>query len=144
MCIRDSTYSEWLEFMSTPAPLPLPEPLPPVTLPLPVRPLPYYYSRYWRDDWPATRYYDDWRYSTYLDAKYDLPYRYSSAYYPYSTAYNPYYSRYYPWYSRYYAPEATKTVSYDVEKATPYSPPRTVKRETYHSPVGSRTYTSWL
>ena len=36
-------------------------------------------------------------------------------------------------------------VSYDVEKPTPYSPARTVKRETYHSPDGrSRTYTSYL
>ena len=117
------TYSEWTEFMRTPAlPLPLPAPLPP---PRVYDPLPsYYYSRY--HDW---RYYDDWRYT---DWKYDYyPYRY----------YSPYYSRYAP-YSRYY-PE-TKTVSYDVERATPYSPARTVKRETYHSPAGPRTYTSYL
>jgi hypothetical protein len=126
------TYSEWLEFLAMPPPLaPLPAPLPP-----PVRELPYYYSRYYDYDWPATRYPEDWRYSSYLDAKYGYPYRYS--------AYSPHYSRYYPWYSRYHAPEATKSVSYDVERATPYSPPRTVKRETYHSPVGSRTYTSYV
>ena len=107
-------------------------------MPLP-RPYPsYYYSRYY--DWPgySRYYYDDyWRYgsaySSYLDWKYD------PALYPYS--------RYYPWYSRYYSPypAETKTVSYDVEKPTPYSPARTVKRETYHSPVyGSRTYTTML
>jgi len=127
------TYSEWLEFLAMPPPLlaPLPAPLPP-----PVRESPYYYSRYYDWDWPATRYPEDWRHSSYLDARYGYPYRYS--------AYSPYYSRYSPWYSRYHAPETTKSISYDVERATPYSPPRTVKRETYHSPVGSRTYTSYV
>jgi len=122
------TYGEWTEFLRTPAPSP--SPLPP---PVPPRPLPsYYYSRYydWRYDLPYSRYWDDWRYDTYY------PYRY--------------YSSYYPYYSRYYSPyryplAETKTVSYDVEKPTPYSPARTVKRETYHSPVyGSRTYSTYL
>lgn len=121
-------YSEWTEFLRTPAAPPLPPvPLPPVTRPYPW----YYYSRYY--DWPYYSRYDDWRYSSYLDWKYE------PAAYPYS--------RYYPWYSRYYSPlpAETKTVSYDVEKPTPYSPARTVKRETYHSPVyGSRTYTTML
>ena len=126
------TYSEWLEFLrapiAEPLPLPVPAPLPPVrTLPS------YYYSRYY--DWPLYRYGDDWRYSSYLD-RYDWPY---SRYYPY---YSRYYSPY--WYSRYAAPAESKSVTYDVEKPTPYSPARTVKRETYHSPYGSRTYTSYL
>lgn len=124
-------YREWTEFLRAPPadPLPLPAPVPPA------RPLPsYYYSRYY--DWPHYRYWDDWRYSSYLDYKYDYPY---SRYYPY---YSRYYSPY--WYSRYAAPSESKTVSYDVEKPTPYSPARTVKRETYHSPYGSRTYTSYL
>lgn len=73
-------------------------------------------------------------------------------------AYDPlYYSRYYgytrPWY--YYSdipprvvdPVApvTKTESYEVERG-PYwhSPSRTVKKTTYHTPSGSRTYTSYL
>ena len=123
------TYGEWTEFVRTVVSEPLPVP--------PVRPLPsYYYSRYY--DWPYYRSLDDWRYSSYLDWKYDWPY---SRYYPY---YSRYYSPY--WYSRYAAPLApeSKTVSYDVEKPTPYSPARTVKRETYHSPYGSRTYTSYL
>lgn len=134
-------YSEWTEFLRTPAPLPGPLPppvaLPPAPLPLPAdpRPLSYY-------DWPYSysRYYGDWRYgSSYLDWKYDSPY--------YSRYYSPYYSRYYsPYWNRYaaYAGPSDKTVTYDVERATPYSPARTVKRETYHSPVGSRTYTSYL
>ena len=125
-------YSEWTEFLRTPASLPLPLPLP-VPEP-PVRPLPsYYYSRYY--DWPSYRYLDDWRYSSYLDSKYDWP----------LSRYTPYYSRYYSpyWYSR-YLPSETKTVTYDVEKPTPYSPASTVKRETYHSPYGPRTYTSIL
>lgn len=131
------TYGEWTEFMRTPVAVAAPLP-PPVA---PPRPLPsYYYSRYydWRYDVPYSRYYDDWRADSYLSWKYDWPYRYYSSYYPY-------YSRYYsPYWSRYSAPE-TKTVSYDVEKPTPYSPARTVKRETYHSPVyGSRTYTQYI
>merc|ERR1719326_99986 len=115
-------YGEWTEFLRTPAPVP------PVTLPPAPRPLPSYY--------PYSRYWDDWSYSRYLDSRYDWPY--------YSRYYSPYYSRYWSpyWYSR-YGPDA-KTVTYDVEKPTPYSPARTVKRETYHSPVGSRTYTSSL
>jgi len=135
------TYGEWLEFLRSPAP----EPLPPMTMPLPpVRPpLPsYHYSRYY--DWPLSRYGDDWRYNSYLDRG-DWPY----------SRYNPYYSRYYSPYgysrhappfeaSRYAPPSEAKSVSYDVEKPTPYSPARTVKRETYHSPYGSRTYTSYL
>lgn len=122
-------YSEWTEFLRTPpVPVPLPAPLPPAPRTLP----PYYYSRYY--DWPYSRYYDDWRYSSYLDLKYDWPYRYSS-YYPYYRYYSPY--------SR-LLPSETKTVTYDVERPTPYSPARTVKRETYHSPVGPRTYTTYL
>ena len=125
------TYAEWTEFLKVPPvldPLPVPAPVPaPVA---PERPLPsYHYSRYY--DWPLYhRYYDDWRYSSYLDYKYyDWPY---SRYYP---SYSRYYSPY--WYSRYLPPSEQKTVSYDVEKPTPYSPARTVKRETYHSPYGS-------
>lgn len=142
------SYSEWLEFLRTPAaePLPLPIPAPVLREPRyveevpryveevpPVRALPsYYYSRYY--DWPLYRYSDDWRYYSSL-GRYDWPY---SRYYPhYSRYYSPY------WYSRYGAAES-KTVSYDVEKPTPYSPARTVKRETYHSPYGPRTYTSFL
>lgn len=133
------SYSEWLEFLRNPPAEPLPLPIPaPVRLPEPLpleRSLPsYYYSRYY--DWPLHRYGYDWRDSSYLD-RYDLPY---SRYYP------SYYSRYYSpyWYSRYAAPSESKSVSYDVEKPTPYSPARTVKRETYHSPYGSRTYKSYL
>lgn len=135
------TYGEWTEFLRTPVALPAPlAPLPPPVVP--PRPLPsYYYSRYydWRYDLPYSRYWDDWRYDSSLSWKYDWPYRYYSAY-------SPYYSRYYsPYWSRYGVPPETKTVTYDVEKPTPYSPTRTVKRETYHSPVhGSRTYTSYL
>lgn len=124
-------YSEWTEFLrEAPAPTPPPLPLP--------RPYPsYYYSRYY--DWPYySRYhYDDWRYSSYssyLDWKYD--------------PYYPSYSRYYPWYSRYYptVPAETKTTTYEVERPTVHvSPGRTIKRDTYHSPIyGSRTYTSYL
>jgi hypothetical protein len=124
------TYTEWLEFMGTPS-LPLtvslPSPIPSIIETLPRS---YYYSRY---DWP---YYPYDRYpSSYLDYKYGLPYRYYSPYY---------YSRYA---APYYYPSAlgeTKTVTYDVEKPTPYSPARTVKRETYHSPLGSKTFTSYL
>ena len=133
------TFGEWSEFLRTPVasqvlPVPVPDPVP-----APPRPLPsYYYSRYydWRYDLPYSRYYDDFSSDSYLAWKYGWP-RYYGSYYPY-------YSRYYsPYWSR-YAPE-TKTVTYDVEKPTPYSPARTVKRETYHSPVhGSRTYTSYL
>lgn len=128
------TYTEWLEFMGTPS-LPLsaslPVPVPTTTI---VDPLPrsYYYSRYY--EWPYYRYGADWRYSSYLDYKYGLPYRYYSPYY---------YSRYYPYYTPSLLGE-TKTVTYDVEKPTPYSPARTVKRETYHSPLGSKTFTSYL
>jgi len=127
-------YSEWTEFLRTPAALPLPLPLV-EPLPLP-RPYPsYYYSRYY--DWPHYSRYADWRTSSYLDWKYDPLY---SPSYPLSRYYgNPWYSRYYPSY-----PAETKTVTYDVERPTPYSPARTVKRETYHSPVGSRTYTTML
>lgn len=128
-------FSEWSEFLRSPAALPLPAPVPPVPAP---RPYPsYYYSRLY--DWPYSRYYDDWKYDSYLD------YKYGSPYYP---SYSRYYPLSRPWYSRYYdplyAPE-TKTVTYDVERPTPYSPARTVKRETYHSPVRPpRTYTSYL
>lgn len=128
------TYGEWTEFLRTPASTiaPLPAPVPPRPLP------PYYYSRYydWRGDLPYSRYWDDWRYDP-LSSKYDWPY-------------SRYYSSYYPYYSRYYSPyrplpAEAKTVTYDVEKPTPYSPARTVKRETYHSPVyGSRTYSTYL
>ena len=100
------------------------------TLPAPL-PRSYYYSRYY--DWPYYRYYDDLKYSSYYDYKYGLPYRYYSPYY------SPYYR--YPYYS---SLGETKTVTYDVEKPTPYSPARTVKRETYHSPLGSKTFTSYL
>lgn len=63
------TYGEWTEFLKAPPPplhappLPVPDPVPPA------RPLPsYHYSRYY--DWPLYhRYYDDWRYSSYLDYK---------------------------------------------------------------------------
>lgn len=118
------TYTEWLEFMGTPSVV---VPTTPITVPAPL-PRSYYYSRYY--DWPYSPYYP---YSSYLDYKYGLPSRY----------YSPYY---YPSYSRYpyYPLGETKTVTYDVEKPTPYSPARTVKRETYHSPLGSKTFTSYL
>lgn len=128
------SYSEWTEFLSERAPLP------PPPLPAP-RPYPsYYYSRYY--DWANyDRYHDDWwRYSSssYLDWKYDPLYASS---YGYNSRYNPWYSRYYQ--DRYY-PE-TKTTTYDVERPKVHvTPGRTIKRETYHSPYGPRTYTSYL
>lgn len=130
------TYSEWCEFLNaspgiSTAPVtttvvsrPLPEPLP-----LPSS-LYYPYYRYW--DYP---YYG--RYSPYW-----------SRYYPYSRYpyYPSYYSRYYPTlpYPSPLPPSETTTTSYDHEPATAYSPSRTVKRTTVHSPYGSRTYTSVL
>jgi Ca2+-binding EF-hand superfamily protein len=78
-----------------------------------------------------------------------------------AAAYDPYYSRYYAGYTRpsyyygdvYPVPRAvidpiapvTKTESYEVERG-PYwhSPSRTVKKTTYHTPSGARTYTNYL
>jgi len=127
------TYSEFCEFLAaspgvslvSTVPAPLPRPTLPDPLPLPSS---YYYPyyRYW--DWP-----------------------YYSRYWPYYSRYYPYYSRYsypyYPYYSRYYPtplPSETVTTSYEHEPATAYSPSRTVKRTTVHSPYGSRTYTNVL
>lgn len=128
-------YSEWCEFLRpTPGLAPLPVPAEPVPVrvldPVPTRvldPLPStYYSRWW-----------------------DYPYRYGAYDWPYYSGYwgrySRYpYSRYYPYYSRYYDAPADTTVTYDVERATPLSPARTVKRTTYHSPYGSRTYSTYI
>lgn len=116
-------YTEWCEFLRPVAglgPLPLPVPAPIVEpLPTPIS----YYSRYY--DWPYHRYSDYPYYSRWADWRHP-------------------YSRYYPYYSRYYGAPETTSVTYDVERATPLSPARTVKRTTHHSPYGSRTYTSYL
>jgi hypothetical protein len=54
----------------------------------------------------------------------------------------------YPLLSRPYYPlydyPVTKTESIEIERPTYYSPSRAVKRTTYHSPLGRRTYTSIL
>jgi hypothetical protein len=80
-------------------------------------------------------------YRSYLDYPYPYPY---SRYYPYSySRYYPYpYSRYYP-YARYpYEPlSPTKTVT---RTYTPERPGRAVETTTYHSPLGSRTYTRYI
>lgn len=128
------TYSEWCEFLAAAPGVSLTSTAPVTTVartlpdPLPL-PSSYYYPyyRYW--DWP-----------------------YYSRYLPYYSRYSPYYSRYpyYPYYSRYYPyspaplPSESVTTSYEHEPATAYSPSRTVKRTTVHSPYGSRTYTSLL
>lgn len=70
--------------------------------------------------------------------------------YPYNRYYPSPYSRYYPYYSRYqpyyrypYEPlsSPTKTVT---RTYTPERPGRTVETTTYHSPLGSRTYTRFI
>ena len=83
-------------------------------------------------------------YRSYLDYPYPYPYPYPySRYNPYSySRYSPYYSRYYP-YSRYpyepLSPSKTVTRTY-----TPERPGRAVETTTYHSPLGSRTYTRYI
>jgi hypothetical protein len=92
---------------------------------------PYFYpSRYIS---PYSRYSDYPYYSRYLD-------------YPYSRYYDyPLYSRYYPYYPRYIDyPAVARTETVEVERPTYYSPSRTVKRTTYHTPTGDRTYTTFL
>lgn len=132
------TYSEWCEFLAAAPGVSLTSSAPVTTVvrtlpdPLPLPSSYYYpYSRYW--DWPSY-----------------------SRYWPYYSRYSPYYSRYpyYPYYSRYYPyysspaplplPSESVTTSYEHEPATAYSPSRTVKRTTVHSPYGPRTYTSLL
>lgn len=141
------TYSEWCEFLNAAPGVSLTSTAPVVstvvrTLPDPL-PLPssYYYPyyRYW--DWPYRS--SCWPYySRYYPSAYS---RYSG--YPYY----PYYSRYYPYSSPYTPytplplPSDSVSTSYEHEPATAYSPSRTVKRTTVHSPyTGSRTYTSVL
>lgn len=84
-------------------------------------------------------------YRSYLDYPYPYPY---SRYYPYPYARDyPYYSRYYPYdrypYNRYpyepLSPAKTVTRTY-----TPERPGRTMETTTYHSPLGSRTYTRYI
>lgn len=123
------TYSELTEFLrASPGVSPTPAPV--------VRTIPEYI--------PPPRYYD-----------YPYPYyRYGDyPYYPYYSRYSPYFSRYYPYHSYpsypYYPrypldplplPSETVSTSYEVERGpTAYSPSRTVKKTTFHSPYGSRT-----
>jgi len=116
------TYAEVCEFLrgspglSPPTvPIRVPEYVPP--------PL----SRYYPYDWPYYRYYH---------------YPYYSRYYPYYSRYYPYYpyDRYYPYYPYSPLPSESVSVDYEVERGpTAYSPSRTVKKTTFHSPYGSRT-----
>lgn len=81
----------------------------------------------------------------YYDYPYPYPYRYWD--YPYYGRYWPYYSRYYPYSYPYYPrypydplPSESVSVDYEVDRGpTAYSPSRTVKKTTFHSPYGSRT-----
>jgi len=74
---------------------------------------------------------------------YFYPSRYISPYSRYSDY--PYYSRYYPYYPRCIDyPAVARTETVEVERPTYYSPSRTVKRTTYHTPTGDRTYTTFL
>lgn len=125
------TYSEWCEFLNASPGISLSSTAPATTVvsrPLP-DPLPL----------PSSLYYPYWRY-------WDYPYY--GRYWPYYSRYYPSYRYpYYPYYSRYYPaplPSETTTTTYEHEPATAYSPSRTVKRTTVHSPYGSRTYTSVL
>ena len=57
----------------------------------------------------------------------------------------PVVSRYDPYYNRpLYDYPVTKTETIELERPTYYSPSRAVKRTTYHSPLGDRTYTQIL
>ena len=85
---------------------------------------------------------------SYVSPLYD-PYYYPYSKYPLRSYYDyPLYSRYYPYYTRpynyYYDYPVTKTEVIDVERPTYYSPARTVKKTTYHTPTGDRTYTTYL
>ena len=81
-------------------------------------------------EYPSYRYYPSY-YPTY----------YRSYYYPY---YYPYSYRYYP-YTTYTAPETTVvTRTYSADRIRYYSPARVERTTTYHTPTGSRTYTTYL
>jgi len=97
---------------------------------------------------PPPRYYD---YPYYPYRYGDYPYPYYSRYYPYYSRYSPYYpyysSPYYPRYplDPYVSPlSESVTTEYEVERPTAYSPSRTVKKTTVHSPYGSRTFKEFL
>lgn len=116
---------EWSEFMR-PAAAPTAA-IAVSTLPLP--PVPYVpsyvppYSRYWWD-YPASRYYADPLYRPWWD--YTRPY---PAPLPVPLASSP----------------VAKTEKIEVERG-PYwhSPSRTVKKTTYHTPSGDRTYSTYI